>query len=123
MSNYFCDENNGLWYRENQDYYIPCLTAPENISIGIYARKHLQFLQEHRRVTYINLLTSGKLNSYLADIDKQAKERFELLISQMKKGQGITEQLKADNQLEWVRQMNRIRHKAEEIILAELIYH
>ena len=87
-------EQNGGTYRKQGDYLIPNLTLLESDenSIGIYSQRYLNYLQEHRKLTYINLLTSGKLNAYLADIDNQAQERFELLVTQMKEAQGITEQ-------------------------------
>ncbi len=116
-------EQNGGTYRKQGDYLIPNLTfleSDEN-SIGIYGQRYLNYLQEHRKLTYINLLTSGKLNEYLADIDKQAQERYELLVTQMKNAQCITEQLKADNPMEWVGRMNCIRQQVEELILRELI--
>ena len=117
-------EQNGGTYRKQGDYLIPNLTlweSDEN-SIGIYGQRHLNYLQEHRKLTYINLLTSGKLNAYLADIDNQAQERFELLVTQMKEAQGITEQLKTDNLMEWVGRMNCIRQQVEETVSRELIY-
>lgn len=116
-------EQNGGTYRKQGDYLIPNLTLLESDenSIGIYGQRYLNYLQEHRKLTYINLLTSGKLNAYLADIDNQAQERFELLVTQMKNAQCITEQLKADNPMEWVGRMNCIRQQVEELILRELI--
>lgn len=95
------EQNDGT-YRKQGDYLIPYLTLLESDenSIGVYGQRHLNYLQEHRKLTYINLLTSGKLNAYLADIDNQAQERFELLVTQMKNAQCITEQLKADNPME-----------------------
>lgn len=92
MDKYIYDENNGLWYELQGDYYIPCLALPaekENKPIGIWGQRHKRYLQEYKKVSYINLLTNGKLNSYLADIDKQAQERFEWLIEDMKQVQGI----------------------------------
>ena len=102
---------------------IPCLTVPaeEEQAIGIWGQRHLDYLKQYRKVTYTNLLTSGRLNAYLADINRQAQERFERLIEGMKQAQGITEQLKAENQLEWVGKMNNIRSRAVEIIDVELI--
>lgn len=118
------DKNNGLWYESQGDYYIPCLTLPteEEKPIGLWGQRHLSYLKEYRRGTYINLLTSGRLNAYLAEIDKQAQERFERLIEDMKQAQGITEQQKAENQLEWVQRLNNARTCAMEIIYKELIY-
>ena len=125
MEKYIYDENNGLWYELQGDYYIPCLTLPaekENKPIGLWAQRHLHYLKEYRKGTYINLLTSGRLNSYLADIDEQAQERFERLVEGMKQTKGITEQLKAENQLEWVQRLNNIRACAVEIVNREIIY-
>ena len=117
-------EQLGGTYRKESDYLIPCLTIPteEEHSIGIWEQRHLDYLKQYRRVTYINLLTSGKLNAYLADIDRQAQERFERLIEGMKQAQGITERLKAENALEWVGRMNNIRACAMEIVNEEIIY-
>lgn len=111
-------------YRKESDYTIPHLKMPEadDIEFGIYGQRHLQFLQQHRKITYINLLTSGILNQYLAEIDRRAQERFSRMVEQMKQVQGITEQLKADIPMEWSKKMNCIRQQAEEVIFAELIY-
>lgn len=123
MEKYKFDENNGLWYELQGDYYLPCLELPEEQAyIGIWGQRHLRYLKEHRRVRYANLLTSDKLNSYLADIDRQAEEMFFRLVNQMAEAEGITEKLKVSNQMEWVRRMNNIRNRAVEIINSELIY-
>ena len=116
--------NNGLWFELQDDYYTPCLTLPaeENKPIGIWGQRHLRYLKEHKRVTYTSFLTNGRLNSYLADIDMQAQERFERLIGQMKQAQGIPEQLKLENALEWVGRMNNIRACAREIVNEEIIF-
>ena len=117
-------EELGVRYKRQGDYLIPCLTVPaeEEQTIGIWGQRHLDYLKQHRRVTYTNLLTSGKLNTYLADIDRQAQERFERLIEGMKQAQGITEQLKAENALEWTGRMNNIRACAREIVESEIVY-
>lgn len=117
-------EQNGGNYRKQGDYLFPNLTFSESNenNIGIYGQLHLRYLQEYRKLTYINLLTSGSLNSYLADIDRQIRKRFELIVIKMKNTQGITEQLKAENPMEWVRRMNCIQQQAEEIIFRELIF-
>ena len=117
-------EELGGRYKRQGDYLIPCLTVPaeEEQTIGIWGQRHLDYLKQHRRVTYTNLLTSGKLNTYLADIDRQAQERFERLIEGMKQAQGITEQLKAENALEWTGRMNNIRACAREIVESEIVY-
>lgn len=125
MDKYVFDNSNGLWYELQGDYYIPCLTLPaekENKPIGIWGQRHKRYLQEYKKVSYTNLLTSGKLNSYLADIDRQAQECLERLIEGMKQAQDITEQLKAKNILEWVGRMNNIRACAMEIVNKEIIY-
>ena len=117
-------EQMGGRYEKQGDYLIPCLTLPteKETGIGVWGQRHLRYLKEYRRVTYTNLLTSGKLNTYRADIDMQARERFERLTEQMKRAQGITEQLKEENALEWVGLMNNIRACAREIVERELIY-
>ena len=124
MEKYKFDENNGLWYELQGDYYLPCLKLPEEEQayIGIWGQRHLRYLKEHRRVRYANLLTSGKLNSYLVDIDRQAEEMFERLVKQMAECEGVTEQLKAASSMEWVRKLNSIRNRAVEITSSELIY-
>ncbi len=124
MDKYVFDNRNELWYELQGDYYIPCLTLPaeEEKPIGIWGQRHKRYLKEHRKATYTTLLTSGKLNTYLADINEQAQERFERLIEQMKQAQGITEQLKAENALEWIGRMNNIRACAMEIVNREIIY-
>ena len=125
MDKYIYDESNGLWYELQGDYYIPCLTLPtekEHKSIGLWGQRHKRYLQEHNRTFYTTLLTSGKLNEYLADVDKQAKECFERLVEQMKQSQDITEQLKSENALEWVQKMNNMRACAIEVINNEIIY-
>ena len=117
-------EELGGKYERQGDYLIPCLTVPveEEQPIGIWGQRHLNYLKQYRRVTYTNFLTSGRLNTYLADIDRQAQERFERLIEGMKQAQGITEQLKAENALEWVGRLNNIRECAREIVNKEIIY-
>ena len=124
MEKYIYNSNDGLWYELQGDYYIPCLELPaeKEQPIGLWGQRHLRYLKEHRKVLYADLLTSGKLNSHLADIDLQASERLERLIEQLKQAEGITEQLKAENAMEWVQKMNNIRHRAEEIVYSEIIY-
>ena len=124
MEKVIYNEKNGLWYELQGDYYIPCLKLPEEKQqhIGIWGQRHLRYIKQNRKVLYLNLLTSGKLNGYLADLDEQAEEMFDNLIMQYKKAEGITEKLKADNQMEWVGLMNNIRQTATEIVNAELIY-
>ena len=118
-------EELGGTYIRHGDYLIPCLTLPEEEEqrfIGVWGQRHLRYLKEYRRSVYLNLLTSGRLNSYLADIEEQAQERFERIIEQMKQEQGITEQLKAENQMEWVGRMSNIQACAREIVDKEMIY-
>ena len=124
MNKYIYDESNGLWYELQRDYYIPCLILPaeKEQPIGLWGQRHLRYLKEYRRATYITLFTSGRLNNYLADIDRQAQERMERLTEQMKRVQGITEQLKAENALEWTQRMNNIRACAKEIVEKEIIF-
>ena len=117
-------EELGGKYEWQGDYLIPCLTIPaeKEQPIGTWGQRHLDYLKQYRKVTYINLLTSGRLNAYLADIDRQAQERFKRLIEGMKQEQGITEQLKAENALEWTGRMNNIRACAREIVNEEIIF-
>lgn len=117
-------EQMGGTYEQQGDYLIPCLTLPteEEKSIGIWGQRHLRYLKTHRKITYINLLTSGKLNSYLADIDEQAEYMFSRLVKHMSEREGVTEKLKAENQMEWVGRMNNIRSRATEIVNNDLIY-
>ena len=117
-------EKMGGTYTQVGDYLLPDLKLPEEDQqpIGVWGQRHWRYLKEHRRATYATLLTSGKLNGYLADIDRQAEELFSRLVKQMAEAEGITEHLKADNQMEWVRRMNNIRNRAMEIVNSELIY-
>lgn len=124
MKKQIYDEKNGLWYELVDDYYLPCLKFPEeeHKSVGVWGQRHGRYLKEHRRAVYTTLLTSGKLNSYLADIDQQAEEMFLRLVDQMAEREGVTEKLKAENQMKWVGLMNNIADRAREIVNAELIY-
>lgn len=118
-------EEMGGTYARQGDYLLPCLFLPaekENKPIGVWGQRHLRYLKQHRKVLYTNLLTSGKLNSYLADIDEQSENMFFRLVEQMAERESITEQLKADNQTEWIARMNNIRSRAAEIVNAGLIY-
>ena len=118
------DKSNGLWYELRNGYYYPCPTVPEEEKrpIGIWGQQHEQYLKEHRQIVYNTLLLSGKLNAYLADIDRQAQERYEVLIEQMKAAHGITEDLKAVDLLAWVGRMNNAQACAREIVNNEIIY-
>ena len=117
-------EEMGGTYTQVGDYLLPDLKLPEEEQqlIGVWGQRHWRYLKEHRRTTYATLLTSGKLNSYLADIDRQAEELFSRLVKQMAEAEGVTEQLKAENQMEWVGRVNNIRNRAMEIVNMELIY-
>ena len=117
-------EEMGGTYIKHGDYLIPCLTLPEEEQrfVGVWGQRHLRYLKEYCRSVYLNLLTSGGLNGYLADIEEQAQERFERVVEQMKQAQGITEQLKAENQMEWVARMNNIQACAREIVDSAIIY-
>ena len=124
MEKYIYNERNGLWYELQGDYYIPCLVLDEEDTqpIGMWGRKYLRYIKEHRPVLHTALLLSGKLNSHLAEIDQRASEMFDLLIKQLVEKEGITEQLKATDQMAWVGAMNNIRNRAEEIVNTEIIY-
>lgn len=124
MEKYIYDNSNGLWYELQEDYYIPCLVLPdtEERPIGIWGRKHLDYIKEHRPVLYTDLVLSGKLYSYLADIDTQARNKLDLLVTQLAEKEGTNDCLKAQDQLAWVRAMNNIHNRAEEIVLKEMIY-
>ena len=117
-------EEIGGTYIRHGDYLIPCLTLPEEEQrfIGVWGQRHKRYLKEHKEAVYITLLTSGRLNSYLADIEEQAQERFERIVDQMKQAHGITERLKAENQMEWVARMNNLQSCAREIVDKEMIY-
>ncbi len=124
MEKYIYDSNNSLWYELQGDYYIPCLTLPEEESkpIGLWGQRHKAYLKEHRKATYTTMLMEGKLNSYLADIDKQAQEMYLRLIDEMAERKGVTEQLKADNPMEWIGRMGNIQSCVREIVNSELIF-
>lgn len=124
MEKVIYDEKNGLWYELQGDYYIPCLKLPDEKQqpIGVWGQRHLRYIRQNRKVLYLNLLTSGKLNGYLADIDKQVEDMLSRLVKQMAEREGVTEQLKADNQMEWVARMNNIRNRAIETVNIDLIY-
>ena len=118
------NEHTGISYTLQGDYYLPNLELPEQEDkpIGLWGQRHLRYIKQYHKVRYTNLLTSGKLNGYLADIDKQAEDMFFRLVKQIAEREGVTEQLKADNQMEWVARMNNIRSRAIEIVNHDLIY-
>ena len=124
MDKYIYDDKNDLWYELQGDYYIPCLILPaeKEQPIGLWGQRYLRYIREHKKALYTSLLTSGRLNAYLADIDKQVQERMERLTEQMKRAQGVTEQLKAENALEWVQRINNIRACAREIVERKIIF-
>jgi len=122
MNQFKTDARTGLQYELQGDYYVIAGEEDEKLLVGIWGQRHLRWLKQNRRVTYTNLLTSGKLYDYLREVDAQASGQLDLMIRQMARAEGATEQLKAENQLEWVRRMNSIRNQAEEIISSELIY-
>lgn len=124
MEKYITDGRTGLKYELVGDYYLIAGDdePEEERPIGVWGQRHLRYLKEHHRVRYVNLLTSGELNAYLADIDRQAEELFLRLVKQMAVAEGITETLKASDQMEWVRRMNNVRSRAFEIVEADIIY-
>ena len=124
MAKTIFEEMGGTYVRQGE-YNLPCLSLPaekENKPIGVWGQRHLHYLKEYHRLTYTNLLTNGRLNEYLAEIDKQAKDMFFRLVKEYADRQGVTEQLKADKPLEWVQRMNNIRNAVGEVVNAELIY-
>ena len=124
MDKYIYDESNGLWYELQGEYYLPCLTLPpeEEKPIGIWGQRHLRYIKEHKRLLYVNLLTSGKLNSYLADINEQAEELFFRLVKQLAEKEGVTEELKSTNQMTWICVLNNIQARVREIVNEEIIF-
>ena len=124
MKQHFTDERTGISYTLQGDYYLPDLQLPpeKETEIGLWGQRRLRYLKQNRKVLYTNLLTTGKLNVHLAEIDKQAEDMFCRLVKQMAEREGVTEKLKADNQMKWVGRMNNIRSRATEIVNAELIF-
>lgn len=124
MDKYIYDENNGLWYELQGEYYLPCLTLPpeEEKPIGIWGQRHKRYLKEYKLATYTTLLTSGKLSSYLADIDRQAEKMYLRLIKEMAKRQEVTEQFKAEQPMEWIGKMENIQACAREVVNREVIF-
>ena len=123
MKKHIYDENNGLWYELIGDYYIPVLTlsSEEQRPIGKWGRMHRDYLKEHRPILFNDLILSGQFWTYLADLNEQVQERLSVIVEQMKEAEGVTEDLKAADQMAWVGAMNSIRNRAEEIILREMI--
>ena len=124
MEKYIYDEKNGLWYELQGDYYIPCLklSNEEQRPIGIWGQRHLRYLRQHRKALYTELQITGKLNGYLADLNEQAEAMFLELVKQMAEREGVTEQLKAQDQMLWVQRMNKIRNRTMEVVNNDLIY-
>ena len=124
MKQHITDERTGISYTLQGDYYLPDLKLPKQpkIEIGIWGKRHLRYIKQHHKIRYTNLLTSCKLTAYLADIDEQAEDMFFRLIKQLAEKEGVTEQLKTNNQMLWVARMNNIRNRATEIVNADLIY-
>ena len=124
MKQYFENESTNIHYTLQGDYYLPDLKLPaeEQKPVGIWGQRHMRYLKRHRKLLYYNLLTGGKLNGYLYDLDQQAEEMFFRLIRETAEREGITERLKAENQMEWVKRMNSIRSAAAETVNAELIF-
>ena len=124
MEKVIYDKSNGLWYELQGDYYIPCLKLPdeEQVEVGVWGMRHLEYIKHHRKGFYTSLLIGCNLNRYLADINKQAEEMFDTLISQYKIAEGVTEKLKTENQMQWVGRMNNIRQRVTEIVLKDLIW-
>ena len=116
------NDKTGISYTKQGDYYLPALPDKEQQPIGIWGQRHLRHIKQNQRVLYTNLLTSGKLNSYLADINRQAEDMFFRLVKQMAEREGVTEQLKEDNQMEWVARMNNIRSRVTEVVNTDFIY-
>ena len=122
MEQFIYEETNGLWYERRGDYYFPCLTAEEATPIGVWGQRHLRFIKQNCRALYLELKTSGRLNAYLADVDRQADVMLDRLMTQMAEQEGVTEALKSQDQMTWVQRMNSLLHRAEEIVRQELIY-
>ena len=124
MEKYIYNEQNGLWFELQGDYYLPCLKLPEEpeVHIGIWGQRHRRYLKSHRRALYTSLLTSGKLNSYLADINRQAEELFSRLVKQIAESENINEELKATDTTAWIGKMNNVRNRAAEVVSEEVIY-
>ena len=124
MEKYIYNEQHGLWYELQGDYYIPCLTIPkeEQQPIGMWGRRHLRYIREYRKGLYDSLLLSGKLNGYLAELNEQAENMFFQLVNELAEKEGITETLKAENQMLWVQRMNTVRAAAIELVNNDLIY-
>lgn len=124
MKQHFTDEKTGISYTLQGNYYLPGLELPaeEQQPIGVWGQRHLRYIKQHRKAFYTNLLTSGKLNSYLADIDRQAEEMFSRLVKELAEKENVTEELKSTDMMLWVQKMNNIRNRATEFVNADLIF-
>ena len=124
MDKYIYDEKNGLWYELQSNYYLPCLKLPKEESrhIGVWGQRHLWYLKQYHKVRYYNLLTSGKLNDYLGDVETQAQQMFDELVNALSRNENLTEDFKATDPMEWVRRSNNIRNRAAEIVNQEVIF-
>lgn len=125
MEKHIYNEQAGISYTLHGDYYLPDLALPDEekgVEIGVWGQRHLRYIKQHRKVLYLNLLTSGKMNGHLANIDKQAEDMFSRLVNQMAEREGVTENLKAEEQMVWISKMNSIREAATEIVNNNLIY-
>lgn len=122
MEKQIYDESNGLWYERQGDYYLPCLATPEQQPVGVWGERHRRYLRENKHAVYSGLLLSGKLDAYLANIDCQAEAMFSRLMKEMAQREGITEELKAADQMAWVGAMNNIKQRVTEIMNRDLIY-
>ena len=124
MQKHIYDEKNGLWYELHGDYYLPCLTVPpeEKRPIGIWGQRHLRYIRQQRKTLYTELQVAGKLNTYLADLNDQAEDMLSQMVEQMAAREGVTERLKAQDQMLWVQRMNNIRDRATEVVNNDLIY-
>ena len=125
MEKHIYNEQTGISYTLHGDYYLPDLALSDEekgVEIGVWGQRRLRYIKQNRKILYLNLLTSGKLNGYLSDLDKQAEEMFSRLVKQMAEREGVTEKLKADNQMEWVGRMNNIRNRAIEVVNTDIVF-
>ena len=124
MDKYIYSENNGLWYELQGDYYLPCLklSKEDPAHIGVWGQRHLRYLKQYHKVRYYNLLTSGKLNDYLSDVEIQAQQMFDELVKTLSRNGNLTEDFKAATPMEWVKKSNTIRNQAAEIVNQKIIF-
>ena len=125
MEKHIYNEQTGISYTLHGDYYLPDLALSDEekgVEIGVWGQRRLRYIKQNRKILYLNLLTSGKLNGYLSDLDKQAEEMLSRLVKQMAEREGVTEKLKTDNQMEWVGRMNNIRNRAIEVVNTDIVF-